>query len=157
METLIASLMLWISTNSMYDTTGMSPPAVVFLSPRTLTSVVYAGSGIDPPARPEVDVRLRGFYDFARGRNGTIFVLAPDYVEGRQGGEQLFENPAFQETGLHELVHHAQRLSGAHDDFACPAEAEQDAYRLGGLYLSRRHAEDPLWNRTVLAHLYSRC
>jgi hypothetical protein len=157
METLIASLMLWITTNSAYDTTGMPSPAVVFLSPRTLTSQFYAGTGIEPPARPEVDGRLRALYDFGRGPNGAIFVLVPDYVEGRQGGEGLFENPAFQEILLHELVHHAQRLSGAYDDFACRAEGEREAYRLGGVYLRQRHAEDPLWNRAVLAHLYSQC
>ena len=157
MEALVASLMLWIGANSAYDTMNMPPPEIQIMSPAQLTEEYYSGSGFPADARPDVDPRVMALYDFEAPPHGRIYVIDPALTEGARAGEDPLENPVFQERLLHELVHHAQRLSGAYDDFLCPAEGELEAYRLGGLFLKRRHAEDPLPNRAFWARIYSRC
>lgn len=58
---------------------------------------------------------------------------------------------------LHELIHHAQFDSGAYDTYSCRNYGELEAYTLGGKYLKDRYVTDPLPNRDVREHMYSRC
>lgn len=172
MENLIAILMIWISSNTTYNTNGIPHPEVRLVTAQELTEEYYSGS--DAP-RPEsgVDSRIYALYNNVDADNGIIFLLDPRLnneltTEWQETDESVFalskplhqewlENPVFQEQLLHELIHHVQSQSGAAKEFPCPAHGELEAYLLGGKYLNRRHATDPLPNRKVLAHMYSRC
>lgn len=157
METLVASLMLWIGANSAYVTTGVPAPEIRLVTPAQLTQEYYAGSGLPASARPDVDPRVMALYDWEAEPHGRIHIIDPALTEGMRAGEDPIENPVFQERLLHELVHHVQRQSGAYAHYQCPAEGEREAYRLGGLFLKRHHAEDPMPNRAFWARIYSRC
>ncbi len=172
MEQLISSLMIWISANTSYNVSNISHPEVRLLSPHEMTEEYY--SGTDAP-RPEsgIDSRVFALYSQDDASNGVIFLLDPrlnnELTTESVGAATLalnrsaplhtdwLENPVFQEQLLHEMIHHVQYQSGTINDFPCPAYGEKEAYLLGGLYLTRRHANDPLPNRKVLAHMYSRC
>lgn len=157
MDTLVASLMLWIGANSAYDTNALPMPHVQIMTPAQLTAEYYTSSGLPAAARPDIDPRVMALYDFEAPPHGRIYIIDPALTEGMRPGEDPLDNPVFQERLLHELVHHVQRLSGAYDEFKCPAQGEIEAYRLGGVFLERRHADDPLPNRAFWARIYSRC
>lgn len=172
MEQLIAALMVWISANTSYKVGDIRQPEVRLLSPHEMTEEFY--SGTDVP-RPEsgIDSRVFALYRQDEESNGVIFLLDPrlnnelttESVDADASATDRsallhadwLENPVFQEQLLHELIHHVQYQSGAVKDFPCPAYGEKEAYLLGGIYLNKRHANDPLPNRKVLAHMYSRC
>jgi len=90
----------------------------------------------------------------------TIIELSPEeltreYYSDHQ--ERGLENPLFQERLLHELVHHFQYQLGKHKTYLCKNQGELEAYMYGGKFLQLQNVRDPLPNRRVLAHLYSRC
>lgn len=157
MEEIARILMLWIAANSPYDTSAMSVPRIIVMSPVELTSEAYRDMPhLKPP--DDVDERVLALYSFNEGPVGTIYVLAPDSVEAAMSPDERPEDdPIFRERLLHELVHHAQRLSGAYDRFPCRNFGEFEAYQLGGRYLKQLQIEDPLPNRNFWAHIYSRC
>ena len=155
MDALIDALLDWLARNSDYDARDAPRPEVVELDAAALTREAYR-SAPSPPAGG-IDRRLFALYSWEANPDGTIYILDRASTEGLQAGEDPLENPVFQERLLHELVHHAQHHAGAYARFACPAAGERDAYLIGGEYLRRRHVTDPLPNRHVLAHVYSRC
>lgn len=155
METLLLALLGWIAANTAYDTAAVPLPEVVPLTPDAIRAEYFHGAGVPAPTRggPEVFA----LYDPGGGSDGRIFIVAPELTPGLQGGEDPLENPVFQERLLHELVHHVQHQSGAAARYACFAEGEPEAYRLGGLFLQRHHANDPLPNRAFWGRIYGQC
>ncbi len=172
MDNLIATLMLWISSNTTYDVTQIQPPEIRLVSPYEITSEYYRGSD---EARPEsgIDARIFALYNAKDAKNGIIFLVDPrltsnlsmesaDTDESVKGRSKLLhrewlENPVFQEQLLHELIHHVQHQTGAINQFPCPAYGEREAYLLGGKYLNQRYVGDPLPNRKLLAYRYGHC
>jgi len=156
MESLLISLLTWIGLNSDYEISNVPHPSVVMLSHRELTLEAYRDQ---PQLIPDtgIDQRVFALYSWERSDVGTIFILHPDLTEGQRANERPMENPIFIERLLHELVHHVQFHNGRYKSFPCKNAGEKDAYLLGGLYLRQRNMTDPLPNRKVLAHMYSRC
>ena len=172
MDKLVATLLIWIGTHSNYDTSNIVQPEIVLLSPQELTSEYYEGSGVALPDSG-IDARVYALYQFADAPQGVIYLIDPrrsTATAAVQIGDkdetfgptvtlesEWLDDPVFQEQLLHELVHHVQYQSGAASRFPCPAFGEKEAYLLGGKFLALRFANDPLPNRNVLAHIYSRC
>lgn len=172
MENLIATLMIWIGSNTAYEVSGIQPPEVRLLSPQEMTNEYYSGTDAPMP-KSGVFTGIFALYNYEDSDNGIVFLLDPRLndalsPEAAVTDESItdrskplhrawLDNPEFQEQLLHELIHHVQYQTGAVDQFPCPAYAEKEAYLLGGKYLRLRHANDPLPNRKVLAHMYSRC
>lgn len=154
MTDLMTALMLWISSNTTYDTTGMPLPELVEMTPRELTAEYYTDVPHLIPAKG-VDDRVQALYAPGDGRDGRVYVLAAKYVDG--AGDDPYGNPLFQEMVLHELIHHVQFESGAADAYLCPAQGEIEAYAMGGRYLKQRYVTDPMPNRAFWARVYSRC
>jgi hypothetical protein len=154
MTELMTALMLWISANTAYDTSGMPLPELVEMTPRELTVEYYTGVPHLIPAKG-VDERVQALYAPGDGPDGRVYVLAAAYVEGAD--DDPYGNPLFQEMVLHELVHHVQYESGAAEAYLCPAQGEIEAYAAGGKFLRQRYADDPMPNRTFWAHIYARC
>ena len=172
MENLITALMLWIGANTNYDTSSLQHPDVVLLSPKQMTTEYYSGAGVSLPVSG-IDTRVLALYNHEKTTKGVIYLLDPR-LNSELEAETLapqhhvkdlahpltalwLEHPVFQEQLLHELIHHVQFKSGAVDRMPCIASSEKEAYLLGGRYLKLRHVTDPLPNRSVLAHMYSRC
>lgn len=172
MEALIASLLLWIGTHTAYNTANMPVPEVRLVSPQEMTLEYYRGTEAAMPASG-IDSRLYALYNYEDTDTGIIFLLDPrlnqdlmvesaDTVDlWNDRSEPLhrewLDNVVFQEQLLHELIHHVQYQSGKVSEFPCSAYGEKEAYLLGGQFLKLRHSNDPLPNRNILAHIYSRC
>lgn len=153
MDTLAAALMAWIAANSPYETADMPLPAIELLTPEALTAEYYRDAPQNIPAS-RIDARIIALYSHEDGPFGTIFLLDP---QPAWPGDDPTEDFVFQEQLLHELVHHVQRMSGVMDRWQCRNQGEREAYRLGGLFLTRNHATDPLPNRAFWGEIYSRC
>jgi len=156
MEMLIEILLAWIGKNSDYDTSALSRPVVVEMSAEQITREMYSDVP-DLVPTSGIDQRVLALYSWDEGTTGTIYIVRAEDTEGAQAGEDPLDNPVFQERLLHELIHHVQFRSGAYDRFPCTSFGEKQAYLLGGLFLKQRHVTDPLPNRNLLAHIYSRC
>ena len=156
MDPLIALLLGWIAENTDYQTEAIEPPAVVAMTPQELTKEYYSGA---PHLLPDdgVDDRLNALYSFEDGPNGTIFIIAPEFVDDAEHFDEPSENPLYREILLHELVHHVQWETGEADAWACQSYGEREAYILGGQYLRQLRYDDPLKNRMFWAHMYARC
>jgi hypothetical protein len=156
MNEALTALMLWITANTAYDTTGMPLPEVVEMTPQELTAEYYGGAPHLMPVKG-IDARIQALYSIGEGMHGRVYILDADLVPGADAGDSAHENPLFREMLLHELIHHVQHVSGAADAYLCPAQGEVEAYRFGGQYLRQVNAPDPMPNRTFWAHMYSRC
>lgn len=106
-----------------------------------------------PPAVRAVSERCLLAFRHGSFQRAAIFEIEAAYAPAgatiylRRGWRG--ESPAARSILVHELVHHAQHLGGSR--FACPAEAEKQAYRLQeawlaqhGLDLERAIGLDPL-------------
>ncbi len=156
MEALVLLLMSWIDEKTDYDTSTMPVPVVVELTAEQLTREAYREVPDLIPASG-VDARVYALYTWEPADTGTIYILNASDTEGIQAGEDPLENPVFHERLLHELIHHAQYHSQSYERFPCKNYGELEAYIEGGRYLKERHVTDPVPNRYVLAHMYSRC
>ena len=156
MDALIAMLLSWLASNSQYETGAIPHPRVIEFSPEELTQEYYINSPQMLPA-DGVDDRIMALYSWNDGDQGTIYILGSDYTEIPLSQETGWENPLFQERLLHELVHHVQYYTGEYETFDCTKQGEFAAYTYGGQFLKQQSVADPLPNRHVLAHLYSRC
>lgn len=172
MEKLIATLLIYIGTNTSYDVSKVTSPEIRLVTAQEMTDEYYSGTDA---SRPEsgIDSRIFALYNHEDFPNGIIFLLDPRlndeltlemldaddslYDRTKPLDQQWLDNPVFQEQLLHELIHHVQYQTGAADRFPCPSFGEKEAYLLGGKYLQQRHVTDPLPNRKVLAYMYSRC
>jgi len=155
MEAILAMLLNWLATNTELKVGNIPIPSVVELSPEDLTQEFYSDSGV-VPARP-VDDRILALYSWTDGPSGTIYILGRNYMDVSSGEDTGLDNPIFQERLLHELVHHIQHHTGEYDEFDCTRQGELAAYLIGGVFFQKKNITDPLPNRHVLAHLYSRC
>lgn len=156
MTDVLVALMLWISANTGYDTTGMPLPEVVEMTRPELTAEYYTDAPHLIPAKG-VDERIQALYSIHEGTSGRVYILDAELVPGADTDDEPYNNPLFREMLLHELIHHVQHVSGAADDYFCPAQGEIEAYKLGGLYLKQRYVDDPMPNRAFWAHMYARC
>lgn len=156
MTDVLAALMLWITANTGYDTTGMPLPEVIEMTRQELTIEYYTDAPHLIPAKG-VDERIQALYSIEEGAHGRVYILDADLVDGAETGGEPYDNPLFREMLLHELIHHVQHVSGEAESYLCPAQGEVEAYRYGGLYLEQRHADDPMPDRAFWAHMYSRC
>jgi|GEM_PF-891672 len=156
MEALVIALLTWIDDNADYSLDDFPPPLVRELSAEALTAELR-GEPHDSVMPGEADSRVHALYSWQDGPHGTIFILEAASTPGLQLGEPPLENPVFRERLLHELVHHVQFHTGAYADFDCVEMGEVDALRLGGLYLERHRADDPLPQRRMLMHEAARC
>jgi len=156
MDALVAVLLCWILDNSEFSVTEVTHPNIVEMSPADLTQEYYRDY---PDSLPEsgVDPRIKALYAWDDEGRGTIYILASRYTEVSLSQETGQDNPWFQEVLLHELVHHVQYVTGAYDEYECANEGELQAYLLGGKFLKQQQVMDPLPNRSVLAHMHSRC
>jgi len=156
MDAVVAMLMTWLVNNTDLEAHDVPLPLVVELSAEALTREYYTDQAALLPASG-VDDRIQALYAWGDGENGTIYVLHSSQADVPLSQETGWDNPIFQERLLHELVHHVQFHTGRYEYFACKKEAEKTAYLYGGLFLKQQNVKDPLPNRRVLAHLYSRC
>lgn len=156
MEILAALLLNWISENSDFNTSGIPLPTIIELSPEELTREYYSDLSGSVSAG-SVDDRILGLYSWSDGPNGTIYILHRDHTEISLSQERGLDNPLFQERLLHELIHHVQYQIGDYETYQCKNQGELEAYLYGGKFLQLQNVNDPLPNRRVLAHLYSRC
>lgn len=156
MEFLIDALITWIGDNTEYDVTDMPHPAVIALSPEELTREYYSGVAHLMPD-DGVDERLNALFSREDGPNGTIFLLASNFIEHSGEFDSPHDNPLFREILLHELVHYVQWKSGTSDGWDCLAMGEPEAYTLGGRYLRQTRTTDPLPNRLFWGRIYARC
>ncbi len=162
-ESVLLNLLAWIRLHSSYSVDQIALPEVVELTPSRLTLEAY----IDVPEllpASGVDERILGLYAYDDGANGTIYILQcseseyeSEFIDHASGETCEEENLMFQERLLHELVHHVQRVSGAAQLFTCRKFGEKEAYLLGGKFFKSHYFTDPLPNRNILAHMYSRC
>ncbi len=162
-ESVLLNLLVWVGLHSSYSVDQIALPEVVVLTPSRLTLEAY----IDVPEllpASGVDERILGLYAYDDGANGTIYILQcseseyeSEFIDHESGETCEEENLMFQERLLHELVHHVQRVSGAAQLFTCRKFGEKEAYLLGGEFLKSHFFTDPLPNRYILAHMYSRC
>lgn len=152
MENIALMLMLWVGTNTDYNTAEITLPAIVEMTPEEITTEAYTDN---PEKIPEdgVDKRVKALYSYEDGPNGTIYIIDADLTDDAQA----YDDPVFQEKLLHELIHHAQRLSGELHRMPCRNFGEKEAYLLGGEFLRRQNITDPMPNRNFWAHIYSRC
>ena len=158
METLVLSLMLWLSSHPGYDIGRVGLPPVRLLSPEAMTSLYYEQTtSVVPAGAPKIDRRIQGYFSWAEPPPGVIYLIRPQDTPGAEAYADPTENPVFRERLLHELVHFAQHASGAYARFDCPAQGEFDAYRLGGIYLRQLGVADPMPGRMVFARRFSLC
>lgn len=155
MEALLAILLTWLEVHTDLNT-DIPYPEVIELSPNALTKEYYTDY---PAAIPVsgVDNRVQALYAWGDGPSGTIYILASHFTELSPNYDAGLKNPLFQERLLHELVHHVQYHNGKYEQFKCQNQGELLAYSLGGTFLRQHNIIDPLPNRRVLAHMYSRC
>ncbi len=156
MDALIAFLLSWIAANSNYQIDDIPHPTVIEMSAKDLTYEFYQGNSDVIPASG-IDARIKALYSWEDGPNGTIYILSREETELSLSQETGLENPLFQETLLHELVHHIQYVRGEYERFNCASEGEKLAYELGGKFFKQHNIMDPIPNRMILANIFSRC
>ncbi len=156
MDQIAIALLIWISAHSEYTAAQLQPPPIVLLSPEAMTAVVHEREGL-PLVAGMVDKRIQGYFSWDDGAKGTIYLVRSEDTPGAGKYANPSDNPLFRERLLHELVHFAQRSTGAYERRQCSAQNEFDAYQLGGLYLRQLGVPDPLPNRLFLARMYSAC
>ncbi len=156
MEQIAIALLTWIAAHSEYRVAQLQPPPLVLLSPEAMTAVVHEREGL-PLVAGMVDQRIQGYFTWEGGAQATIYLVRPEDTPGAAKYTNPSDNPLFRERLLHELVHFAQRATGAYEQRRCPAQNEFDAYQLGGLYLRELRVPDPLPNRLFLARMSSAC
>ena len=158
MEQIASALLIWIAMNSAYPAAGLRPPPIVLLEPAAMAALArgesFDGASQSPPT---ADANIWGHYRWDAGPSGTIYIVRPEDTAGAARYAQPSDNPVFRERLLHELVHFAQRQTGAYERFLCRAQGEHDAYRLGGRYLHEQGVGDPLPNRRFVAFVQSSC
>ena len=150
----LLALIAWIGLEVGYDVAAVPPPRVVQMTPAEITAEYYADA---PHAAPDsgVDPRVNALYASGDGPGGTIYVLAPRFVDDRLSeGER---NPAWREMLVRELVHHIQWNTGANEAWPCPRAGEPEAYRVAERWLRSVRADDPLPNRAFWGAVYGRC
>lgn len=160
MESLAMSLLLWLAAHSSYDATRAGVPPIHLLSPEAMTAMYYeqvSGRSGVPAGAPQVDRRIQGYFSWTEPPQGAIYLVRPEDTPGAASHADPATNPLFRERLLHELVHFAQHASGAYAHFACPAQGEFDAYRLGGIYLRELGVPDPLPGRMAWMRRYGTC
>lgn len=157
MDKLAIALLSWIGANSSLDTAGVHSPKIIEMTPIEITAEAYTDNlELIPESR--IDDRILAIYNFEEGPHGTIYVLGAEWTDdGAAPDQESWSDPIFQERVLHELVHHVQRVSGAYESFPCRNYGERQAYELGGKFLQKNHAKDPLPNRIFWSRVYSRC
>jgi hypothetical protein len=156
MESLAASLLIWIATYSFLPALPLRPPPIVLLTPEAMTAMYYRETG-SAMKEPKVDPRVLGYFRRKGPDAGTIYLISPDLVPQANRYSDPLENPIFQERLLHELVHYVQWTTGQYERFECPAAGELAAYTLGGRYLRSLGVIDPMPGRDFLAPQLSRC
>ncbi|MEZ5653763.1 MAG: DUF6647 family protein [Burkholderiaceae bacterium] len=156
MDTLIASLLVWIGMNSSLSVAQVPIPKVVEMSPREIARQVRDALAIAVD-ESRLEGRVLGFYDPDAGPVGTIYVLRADLAPNAARYADKAANPYFQERLLHELIHHVQFRTAVIDSLPCRAAAERDAYRLGGAFLDQRRVPDRLANRAYWIRHHGSC
>ncbi len=156
MESLVLVLLAWLSANTEFDISLVPVPNIVELGPREITLEYYSEYPGRMPASG-IDERVQALYSWEDSPHGTIYILGRSFTEPSMSQEQGLNNPLFQERLLHELVHHVQYHLGHYDSYECQNEGELQAYLYAGRFLQSQNVSDPLPNRRVLAHMYSRC
>ena len=157
MEPLVLTLLLWIAAHSDYRVADAAPPRISLLSPAAMTALYREQAGGASVGAAQVDARVQGYFSWADGPPGVIYLIDPNDTPGADEFGDPTENPVFRERLLHELVHFAQRTNGAYAGYACPARGEFDAYRLGGAYLRELGVADPMPMRMRWAQRFSAC
>lgn len=149
-ETLVGSLLVWIASNSAYDTSKIDKPDLRLVSAEEITAEYYSDA---PEQAPDngVDPRIKALYTPLTGENGTI------YLRYTGDPDELYDDIATQEILLHELVHHVQWQTGVADDWRCQNEGELEAYALGAEFLRQESFQDHFLSRRAWAQIYSTC
>ncbi|GGF57420.1 hypothetical protein GCM10011338_07090 [Alteromonas lipolytica] len=156
MDLLINSLLVWIQLHTEYDTRSLPHPQVIMMTPKELTSELYADAPALAPANG-IDHRINALYAFETGESGTIFIKHPTLVEDSDRFASPLDNPKFREILLHELIHHVQWHTGEAQQWQCPKQGETEAYLLGAKYLEQHDTADPLYDRWFWANSYAIC
>lgn len=154
-EQVAMTLLVWISTHSSYQMAAkLPPPPIVSMSSQELATLVRNRAG--PEGQESLaSWMVHGYYSTDGPDRGTIYIVHPSETPGAELFSDAAENPIWRERLLHELVHHAQHVSGA--QFECSQKRELSAYYLGGVYLQQRAVADPLPDRILIAFWASRC
>lgn len=150
----IAALLVWIGTATGHDVGSVPLPRIVTMSPQEITAEYYSGASDAVPA-DGVDPRVNALYAPDDGPAGTIYVLAPGFVDDPH--DERDANPAWREMIVHELVHHVQWRTGARSAWPCARAGEPEAYRVAGQWLRAVGADDPMPNRAFWGAIYGRC
>lgn len=149
-ETLIGSLLMWIASNSTYDTSNIQQPDVLLVSAHEITAEYYSEAPERAPTG-EIDPRIKALYTPLEGESGTI------YLRFTGDPDELYDDIATQEILLHELVHHVQWQTGVAETWRCQNEGELEAYALGAEFLRQESYQDHFLSRRAWAQIYSTC
>ena len=149
-EALVGSLLVWIASNSTYDTSNLEQPNVLLVSAEEITAEYYSDA---PEYAPDsgIDPRIRALYSPLEGEHGTIYLRFSD------SPDELYDDISTQEVLLHELVHHVQWQSGVAENWRCQNEGEIEAYALGAEFLRQESVQDHFLSRRAWAQVYSAC
>lgn len=149
-ENLVGSLLIWIASNSTYDTGRLAQPDVQLVSAAEITAEYYSDT---PEQMPDsgIDPRIKALYTPLEGKYGTI------YLKLTGDPDELLDDIAAQEILLHELVHHVQWQTGVADTWRCNNEGELEAYALGAEFLRQKSYRDHFLSRRAWAQIYSAC
>lgn len=149
-ESLVGSLLVWIASNSTYDTSNLAHPDVHLVSAEEITAEYYSEATERIPDNG-VDPRIRALYTALDGEHGTIYLRYSGDID------ELYDDIATQEVLLHELVHHVQWQTGVTETWRCQNEGELEAYALGAEFLRQKFHQDHFLSRRAWAHVYSTC
>ena len=149
-ETLVGSLLVWIASNSTYDTSNIDQPNVLLVTAEEITAEYYSEAPEYAPASG-IDPRIKALYTPLNGNSGTI------YLRFSGDPDELYDDIGTQEVLLHELVHHVQWQTGVADTWSCQNEGELEAYALGAEFLRQESFQDHFLSRRAWAQIYSAC
>ena len=124
MEVLAAMFLSWIAANTPYNTSDVPISDVVELSAEAITAEYYQDYPHKIP-KNGIDSRIIALYSWEEGKHGTIFILDRSLAPLSLSHETGLDNPLFQESLLHELLHHVQYHVGAYEGYACNREGRE--------------------------------
>ncbi len=122
----------WIGENSDYDTSGITKlPVVVLADEDTLDYIWRMRRGSNAK-------KVGAFYSYEEYGDRVIHKLyLPLYFEPTR----VYDG----KTGVHEIVHFVQKVTGAREGFKCRDEGEYDAYNLAADWMEQKGDVNKAW------------
>ena len=134
----------WLDQNSVYDVSAIKErPIVVLADYDTLQYLWKMRTGRTTKVGAFYSIEVYGSVD-----DGTQRVVHKLYLLMNFNPKRV----SSAKSGVHELVHFLQRVTGAMDKFQCPAESELEAYNLTADWAEEMGEKDFSWLARYRAH-----